>query len=109
MPLKTPPSAVAVVKGVPVASAVVSRSRGSGWEALAVVGSAALFAVISLLWSCWVRSWCVSAGTCTADATSNRSLLPVALQCNFRNNVPLIADVLYHPRPTLVATPVARR
>lgn len=63
------------------------------WEAFAVVLVASVFALLSAGWTCWVRSWCVGAGTCRSVSAS--SLFPV-VQCGFENIVPLVSDLLYH-------------
>lgn len=63
------------------------------WEALAIVMGAGFVAAIGGGWTCWVRSWCVDAGTCVGIGHSD--MFP-AFQCSFSNAVPLISDLLYH-------------
>lgn len=50
------------------------------WESLVVVLMGLVFASLSAGWTCWIRSLCVSAGTCRS--VSGSSLL---FQCGFEN------------------------
>tara|TARA_Y100000389_G_scaffold142658_1_gene140707 strand:- start:7853 stop:10015 length:2163 start_codon:yes stop_codon:yes gene_type:complete len=67
--------------------------RSGNWEAFVIVLGAAFFAVVGLGWTCWVRAWCLDAGTCRA--VNESSIFPAA-QCSFENVVPLVSDLLYH-------------
>ena len=65
--------------------------RGS-WESLLVVCGALVVGAAGFGWSCWVRSWCVEAGTCTAPL----DVVPGLGMCSFATVVPLVSDLLYH-------------
>jgi len=66
--------------------------RGS-WESLAIVCGALVVGAAGFGWSCWVRSWCVDAGTCAAPALDSG-----LGECSFATVVPLVSDLLYHNR-----------
>ena len=67
---------------------------GNGtWEAFAVLLGAGFFGTVGVGWTCWVRSWCLDAGTCRA--VNESSIFPAA-QCSFETIVPLVSDLLYH-------------
>ena len=79
--------------GVPVGLPVPAPQRGS-WESLVIVGVALAVGAAGFGWSCWVRSWCVDAGTCAAPTTTGGGLGA----CSFATVVPLVSDLLYHNR-----------
>ena len=68
-------------------------ATNGSWEALAIVSSSIVFALVGAGWTCWVRSWCLNDGTCRAV---NESAAWPAIQCSFVNVVPLVSDLLYH-------------
>lgn len=62
------------------------------FEALAVVSVSVVVAVLSIAWSCLVRTWCKDAGTCESVGS-----------CSFKNIVSLTADLQYHAPVSLTA------
>lgn len=74
------------------------RPQAGSWESLFVLISALAVAGAAFGWSCWVRSWCVGSGTCSAPA--GRVDMGGVSQCSFTTVVPLVADLLYHNATT---------
>jgi len=74
-----------------------ARLNNGTWEAFSIVVGAAFFGSLGVGWTCWVRSWCLDAGTCRA--VNDSSIFPAA-QCSFENIVPLVSDLLYHNSST---------
>ena len=70
-------------------------SASGTWESMMIVLLSSGAALVSLGWTCWVRSMCVESGACVADGTDDSGSLYPSV-CAFRNLMDPSVAAAYH-------------